>query len=96
MLGLDDASARAGVFDFMAKHRADEVHLPRCLRFAVERGRAERQLSELGARLQDQNAELAKLGEQRNRFLGIAAHDLRSPLSVILAHTAFLQRGGAG
>jgi two-component system sensor histidine kinase/response regulator len=87
MLGLDDASARAGVFDFMAKHRADEVHLPRCLRFAVERGRA---------RLQDQNAELAKLGEQRNRFLGIAAHDLRSPLSVILAHTAFLQRGGAG
>jgi signal transduction histidine kinase len=36
------------------------------------------------------NAELARLNEQKNQFLGIAAHDLRNPLGVILIYSQFL------
>jgi signal transduction histidine kinase len=40
--------------------------------------------------LAKKNAELARLNEQKNRFLGIAAHDLRNPLEVILTYSQFL------
>ena len=36
------------------------------------------------------NAELARLNEQKNQFLGIAAHDLRNPLDVILTYSMFV------
>jgi len=42
------------------------------------------------------NAELARLNEQKNRFLGIAAHDLRNPLEVILTYSQFLLEDTAG
>lgn len=41
--------------------------------------------------LAKKNAELARLNEQKNLFLGIAAHDLRNPLGVILAFSGFLK-----
>jgi signal transduction histidine kinase len=37
-----------------------------------------------------QNAELERLNEQKNRFLGLAAHDLHNPLSAIMAYSDFL------
>lgn len=37
-----------------------------------------------------QKAELERLNQEKNRFLGMAAHDLRNPLHVILNHSAFL------
>lgn len=40
--------------------------------------------------LAKKNAELARLNEQKNQFLGIAAHDLRNPLEVILTYSEFL------
>jgi signal transduction histidine kinase len=40
--------------------------------------------------LAKKNAELARLNEQKNQFLGIAAHDLRNPLEVILTYSRFL------
>ena len=36
------------------------------------------------------NAELARLNEQKNRFLGLAAHDLRNPLQIINVYSQFL------
>lgn len=40
--------------------------------------------------LAKKNVELARLNEQKNQFLGIAAHDLRNPLDVILTYSLFL------
>jgi two-component system, OmpR family, sensor kinase len=40
--------------------------------------------------LAKRNAELARLNEQKNQFLGIAAHDLRNPLNVILNYSQFI------
>lgn len=36
------------------------------------------------------NAELEHLNQQKTQFLGMAAHDLRNPLGVILAYSEFL------
>ncbi len=40
--------------------------------------------------LAKKNAELERLDELKNRFLGMAVHDLRSPLSVLMTYTEFL------
>ena len=40
--------------------------------------------------LAKKNIELARLNDEKNQFLGIAAHDLRNPLGVILAYSHFL------
>jgi signal transduction histidine kinase len=40
--------------------------------------------------LQTQNTQLAELNVQKNRFLGMAAHDLRNPLSAIMTYSGFL------
>lgn len=41
------------------------------------------------------NAELLKLDEQKNRLLGMAAHDLRTPLGIILSYSQFLESEAA-
>ncbi|HYG62199.1 MAG TPA: HAMP domain-containing sensor histidine kinase, partial [Thermoanaerobaculia bacterium] len=41
------------------------------------------------------NVELARLNDQKNQFLGMAAHDLRNPLEVILTYSEFLLDEGA-
>lgn len=41
--------------------------------------------------LAEKNRELAHLNELKNRFLGMAAHDLRSPLTVVLAFAELLE-----
>ncbi|MCG6537598.1 MAG: hypothetical protein L7F78_23515, partial [Syntrophales bacterium LBB04] len=48
------------------------------------------ELSNLNREINKRNAELAWLNEQKNRFLGIAAHDLRSPIGHILTCSGFL------
>ena len=42
------------------------------------------------------STELAALDEQKNQFLGMAAHDLRNPLAVIMARSEFVLEGLAG
>jgi len=49
-----------------------------------------RELGILTRELQVRNRELAELNTVKNQFLGMAAHDLRSPLSLILNYTEFL------
>jgi two-component system sensor histidine kinase/response regulator len=42
-----------------------------------------RQLTQLNQELSDKNDQLLKLNQEKNEFLGIAAHDLKNPLSAI-------------
>jgi len=48
------------------------------------------ELGTLQRELAKKNAELEKLNEQKNQFLGMAAHDLRNPLGAITAFAGFL------
>lgn len=50
-----------------------------------------RALRESQQQLMDRNVALENLNEQKNRLLGMAAHDLRNPLGVILAYSEFLE-----
>ncbi|MEW5870032.1 MAG: HAMP domain-containing sensor histidine kinase [Chloroflexota bacterium] len=48
------------------------------------------ELVSLQRELVKKNAELEHLNQEKNRFLGMAAHDLRNPLHVILFYSDFL------
>ncbi len=56
----------------------------------------EARLRDLREALERQNVELAELNEQKNHFLGMAAHDIRNPLTAITFTTRMLadQRTG--
>ena len=55
-----------------------------------EQSRINNELTNLHRDLSQKNAELARLSDEKTRFLGVAAHELRSPLSVILSYSEFL------
>jgi signal transduction histidine kinase len=48
------------------------------------------ELSAVQRELMKKNHELAQLNQQKNYFLGMAAHDLRSPLGAIVSYSEFL------
>ena len=48
------------------------------------------ELNNLTRQLHKTNAQLKQLNELKNQFLGMAAHDLRKPVSAILSYTEFL------
>ena len=48
------------------------------------------ELINLQRELSTKNAELSRLNEMKNRFLGMAAHDLRSPLAIIQSYSQLL------
>ena len=60
-----------------------------------ELSRVNNEFANLQREMAKKNAELAKLNELKNRLLGVAAHDLRSPLGVILSYAKFLESDGA-
>lgn len=47
-------------------------------------------MAEMTRELQKKNADLERLNELKNHFLGMAAHDLRSPLSVIVGYSEMM------
>ncbi len=49
-----------------------------------------RELNNLTRQLHQANAELRELNELKNRFIGMAAHDLRKPVGVIMTYSEFL------
>ncbi len=49
------------------------------------------EMANLQREMARKNAQLEKLNAEKNRFLGMAAHDLRSPLGVILVYSEFLE-----
>lgn len=48
-------------------------------------------LTNLQREMSKANIALAALNEQKNRFLGMAAHDLRTPIGTILTYSEFLE-----
>ncbi len=54
------------------------------------------EMANLQREMARKNVELEALNEQKNRFLGMAAHDLRNPLGVILAYSEFLEAEAGG
>lgn len=54
------------------------------------------ELVNLQRELSKRNEELAALNEQKNRFLGMAAHDLRNPLGAIAGFAKLLNAGVLG
>lgn len=59
-----------------------------------ELSRVNNELVNLQRELNRKNAELERLNGLKNRFLGMAAHDLRNPLSNINALSDFLEKKG--
>jgi len=53
--------------------------------------RVNNDLATLEREMVKKNVELAKLNEQKDRILGVVAHDLRNPLGVILTYSEFLE-----
>ena len=55
-----------------------------------EMTRLNNELANLQRELAKKNSELERLNAQKNQFIGMAAHDLRNPLSAIRIYTEFL------
>lgn len=49
-----------------------------------------RELNNLTRLLHKKNAQLAVLNQEKNRFLGMAAHDLRKPIGLVITYADFL------
>ena len=60
-----------------------------------ETSRLNNELVTLQRELAKKTAELQRLNAQKNQFLGMASHDMRSPLNSILAYSEFLVESAA-
>lgn len=60
-------------------------------RLLDEMTRINNELVNMQREVASRNAELARMNEQKNVLLGMAAHDLRSPLSVIRTHAELIE-----
>lgn len=80
---LKDASLQ-----MRAQSERDSVSYDDLSRLNNELASAQRELAK-------SNHELARLNDQKNQFLGIAAHDLRNPLEIILTYSEFLLEDAA-
>lgn len=60
------------------------------LAVVVERGRLVSEITAQKAAIEQQNRELRRLDEIKNTFLGVAAHDLRTPIGTIQMTTRLL------
>ncbi|MDP1792908.1 MAG: HAMP domain-containing sensor histidine kinase [Acidimicrobiales bacterium] len=60
-----------------------------------EMTRVNNELVNLHRELSKRNVQLTELNEQKNRLLGMAAHDLRNPLGNIFSYAGFLEEDAA-
>jgi two-component system, sensor histidine kinase and response regulator len=101
---IDVAAMSEGAADYLVKGRFDAQTLERTIRYAIGHKKSERelkryaetleernrQLVQMHAELASKNVQLLQLNEERNRFVGMAAHDLRNPLGIILGYSDFM------
>ncbi len=84
---------KKGAYGYLMKP-LDFNHLYLDVTRALERRRMALALDEFHKDLELKVEELRNLNEQKNRFLGMAAHDLRNPLGSIRGFSDFLLMGG--
>ena len=82
------SSARPNTYD--ETHVSTFKQIAAQLAVIVEKGRLTSELAAQKAAVEQHNAELRHTNEVKNRFLGIAAHDLRNPLAQIQMVSNFL------
>ena len=94
---IKKAAFEAGANDYIVK-LPDAIELVARVRYHANACLARRQLQdamhalrESQGQLLDRNSALERLNEEKNSLLGMAAHDLRNPLGVILAYSEFLE-----
>jgi signal transduction histidine kinase len=68
---------------YQARHSAIFQRIAAQLSVIIEKGELVTTMAAQNAAIEQQKNELQQINELKNTFLGIAAHDLRSPLSVI-------------
>ena len=76
---LTDGALALGSFDFQEQQKLRDEALG-----------LNRELNNLTRQLHQANAELRELNELKNRFIGMAAHDLRKPVGVIMTYNEFV------
>ena len=93
--GVDTAITcmKNGAYGYLMKP-IDFNHLLLDVNRALERRRMALELDEFHKSLELKVEELRNLNEQKNRFLGMAAHDLRNPLGSIRGFSDHLLNGG--
>jgi len=94
---IKKAAFEAGANDYLVK-LPDPIELIARIRYHAKACMVRRQLEEALRALQEsqkqlleRNVSLESLNEQKNRLLGMAAHDLRTPLGVIQVYSGFLE-----
>lgn len=68
----------------------ESQHFDKLSRLNNELVTLQRQLAQKNVQLDQKNAQLEHLNQEKNRFLGMAAHDLRNPLDVVGTYSEFL------
>jgi DNA-binding NarL/FixJ family response regulator len=99
LTGMDDEETalqaiRAGAQDYLVKGEISGRHLAHSVRYAIERGRLERELRSLLAREKEARSAAESAVRSRDEVLGIVAHDLRDPLAAVETTVRLLLRGG--
>ena len=108
IVGATSPSAAARVYEELMKINSEQMNALRSavkdlylqVRHWQERdshiyeefSRVNNELANAQRQMAKQNVELARLNEQKNQFIGMAAHDLRNPLSVILNFSQHMLR----
>lgn len=85
------AAILAGADDYLVKGPLDAKLLGQTLSHTVERHRFRARLKQLAEELRQKNDRLEQIDQQKNHMLGMAAHDIRNPLGIILGYAKFLQ-----
>lgn len=85
------AAILAGADEYLVKGPLDGRVLGQTLAHTVERHRFRAKLKQLADELRIKNERLEQLDQQKNHMLGMAAHDIRNPLGIILGYARFLQ-----
>jgi len=92
----------AGAYDYMVK-LPDPTEFVARVRHHAQGFLADRQLAEAMRALREsqrqthqRNLDLEKINEQKNRILGVAAHDLRNPIGLISQFSDFIAEEAAG
>jgi signal transduction histidine kinase len=77
-------------YAYAEQHAAAFQRLADQLAVVVERARLFSELTEKNEAIQRKNIELERLNELKNTYMGVAAHDLRSPLAYLMTTSELL------